>query len=240
MAFDIRPLFRGSRFFFWGIVPIGALLLGAMTVATPFGLSKGNLVLYAVDAWFVCLALGLWDPYRFRWALRGFAALFFTACVSYVVDSFRSDGPLFRSLLAMAVFGYPSFTFLVRGSFSWSDSFEHWEELAFKARDESIFRDAFYAAIGSERQLDMQTSLKALASAEILAGLRGVFVQPPAEEREQWNQKNQHLWSHGLALLGQQALARVGTDSEMRDAWEGEGELAAFHQKLKILQEGLQ
>jgi hypothetical protein len=77
---------------FWGIVPLGGLMLGLMTAMTQDWTLKRALIIGAVDLTFLLLALALYNPKRFSWALGTVLMLVFLWYCFYVVDQFFFSG----------------------------------------------------------------------------------------------------------------------------------------------------
>lgn len=128
-----ETLFSGSRFVFWTLAPAVALFM----VLTPLLVTEwhaGTVALVAV-LWVAgpCFILGLWNPRRFRWALRLVAGAVFLAYAAYLVSVLVEDGctgglPASRSesnalnaLFGLVLIGGPALTYALCGRFSKAD-----------------------------------------------------------------------------------------------------------------------
>lgn len=87
-----KTLFSGSRFIFRSLTPF--LILFAITMplsVTVWTVTKVILVIVSeIAAWL--LVLGLWNPDRFRWALRCVAALVCGICVAAIIEEIFFTG----------------------------------------------------------------------------------------------------------------------------------------------------
>jgi hypothetical protein len=118
-----------NRWFFWVLAPVavgGALIIAA--TAEPRG-AVGRMVLTGVVSGLLLGTLGLANPVRFRWALKGVAALVVVAGLSYFGVEFaawwagkpvgqsgrRSSASLFNATLFLLVFGLPAVRLLLSG-----------------------------------------------------------------------------------------------------------------------------
>lgn len=107
---------RRSRFFFWGIIPIGTLLLALMTLSFADWTVKRAIIVSVLDLTFLLFALGLYDPRRFSWSLRICMVIIFLGYFAYVIAEFffrksnRFDA--FHGLLAI---GVPALLFAIKG-----------------------------------------------------------------------------------------------------------------------------
>lgn len=90
-----KRLFSSSRFIFWSLTPF--LILFAM--AMPFLVIKWTaatvILMIALEATASLLVLGLWNPYRFRWALRCVTAVVFGLCLTAIIDELFLSGNSF-------------------------------------------------------------------------------------------------------------------------------------------------
>ena len=123
-------LFSGSRFIFWSLTPF---LLG-FVVSMPLMIEKWNLsiiiLVIAMEIPALCLALGLYDTIRFRWALRIATGMVFAIYSWYLVDMWvlsdkefklivsRSEASPMTSLLGFVIIGIPSLIFTLKGRFT--------------------------------------------------------------------------------------------------------------------------
>jgi hypothetical protein len=133
-----EKFFSGSRFIFWSLAPVligfAALLTAVLPLeSTRYGIAVGLI-------WILCLSLviGLYDPIRFRWALRVVTGIVFGLYAIYVVEelwkyfvldtgrltSNRSTPSVVTSLLGFIVIGVPCFIFTVKGRFGWSKAID--------------------------------------------------------------------------------------------------------------------
>jgi hypothetical protein len=118
-----------NRWFFWVLAPValgGALIIAA--TAEPRGVT-GRMALVGVVSGLLLGTLGLANPVRYRWALKGVAALVVAAGLSYFVvelaawwagkpvglSGHRSSASLFNATLFLLAFGLPAVRFLVSG-----------------------------------------------------------------------------------------------------------------------------
>lgn len=92
MSVVIKHLSSGSRFLFWGIVPLGGLMLGLVTFMTHDWTLTRALVFGVLDLTFLLLALALYNPKRFSWVLGIVLMLIFLWYCFYVVDQFFFSG----------------------------------------------------------------------------------------------------------------------------------------------------
>jgi peptidoglycan/LPS O-acetylase OafA/YrhL len=83
-----EQLTSGKRIFFWGIVPVGAVLLGLMTLSFSDWTLKRAILIAWVDLTFLCFAIGLYNPQRLRWAMGLAMASVFLSYCAYVLDQF--------------------------------------------------------------------------------------------------------------------------------------------------------
>jgi hypothetical protein len=90
-----KVLFSGSRFIFWSLAPF--LILFAIVM--PFsvnGWTATKIILVGVsDIAALLLVLGLWNPNRFRWALRCVAAIVFGVCLTAIIEEIFLSGKRF-------------------------------------------------------------------------------------------------------------------------------------------------
>src|SRR5262245_9888655 len=117
----------GSRFIFWGIVPLGALLLALMAVTTRDWNTTRILIIGGMDVTFLFLALGLYDPRRFSWALRSVMGIVFLFYCWYVVDQVvfsghpwrwpgsRGEVSPFNAVRGLVFIGIPALLYTLKG-----------------------------------------------------------------------------------------------------------------------------
>jgi hypothetical protein len=107
---------RRSRFVFWGIVPIGAILLTLMTLNFTGWTVKRAIIVGVLDLTFLLFALGIYDPARFSWSLRTCMAIVFLGYCAWVADEFFSGkSRLFDAFHALIAIGIPALLFAIRG-----------------------------------------------------------------------------------------------------------------------------
>ena len=137
-----NTLFSGSRFLFWALCPI----LLSFAVVMPLVVEvKGifqNIALYTMSATAVFLSLGLFNPIKFKWALRLVSGIVFCTYVAYLaseiieysngtgsLSSDRATPSVLTALAGFIVIGYPSFKFMLLGRLSWQEVEEPDENL---------------------------------------------------------------------------------------------------------------
>ena len=129
MKFGDR-LFIGSRFIFWSLTPF---LIG-FAIGVPLMIEgwKPSMVIFvvAMEIPILCLVLGLYDPTRFRWALRVTTGMVFALYLWYLVDMWvlsdkefklfvsRSEASPINALLGFVIIGIPSLIFSLKGRFT--------------------------------------------------------------------------------------------------------------------------
>src|SRR5262245_41460237 len=116
-----------KRWYFWVLAPVmlgSAVIIGLNDPPT----LTGRLVGYGISLTLVLATVGLANPIRFAWALRGVAAAILLGYVSYVVSEFvavvhgkaigwtggRSEVSLRNALLGLLVFGVPAARYIFR------------------------------------------------------------------------------------------------------------------------------
>ena len=132
-------LFSGSRFIFWSLAPF---LLGfavfIIWLADTLDTWKPSTIflVMVLDIPVLCLVLGLYDPIRFRWALRVTTGMVFALYLWYLVDMWvlsdkefkffvnRSEASPITSLLGFIIIGVPSLIFTLKGRFRWEYQIE--------------------------------------------------------------------------------------------------------------------
>lgn len=125
----IQNLPQPTRFIFWCTAPflIATIVLLPILVRPPE--ASGWIVLGAVDALFICVLFGLYNPERFSWCWRCAGAMVFTGYLAYLASSIaegqwfgegrRSSATAINALIGLVVFGYPSIMYAVFGRFTW-------------------------------------------------------------------------------------------------------------------------
>ena len=120
-------LASGSRLIFWGVVPLGAILLGLMTLVETEWNHTRAVIIGGMDFTFLLLALGLYEPRRFSWALRSVMGIVFLFYCWYVIDQAVFSGhpwrwPLSRgevnpvkALRGLLYIGIPALVYALRG-----------------------------------------------------------------------------------------------------------------------------
>ena len=119
-----KTLFGGSRFIFWSLAPVLILCV----VGLPFFITRWTatafLVVALVEALLLAFLLALFDPWRFKWAVRCVTAVVFCACLAYAVDALffaggSADAPSQKSAFtALITGGLPCLWYTVFGRFS--------------------------------------------------------------------------------------------------------------------------
>ena len=137
-----NTLFSGSRFLFWTLCPI---LLSFSVVMPIIVEAKGifqNLMLYTMSATVAFLALGLFNPTKFKWALRLVSGIVFWSYLAYLtseiieysngtgtLSSDRATPSVLTALAGLIFIGYPSLKFMLLGRLSGQEVEEPDEDL---------------------------------------------------------------------------------------------------------------
>lgn len=112
---------------FWGVVPLGAILLGLMTLVETEWNHTRAVIIGGMDFTFLLLALGLYDPRRFSWALRSVMGIVFLFYGWYVLDQVVFSGHPWRwprsrgevsqvnAILGLLYIGIPALLYALRG-----------------------------------------------------------------------------------------------------------------------------
>nr|AIA11614.1 Unknown Function [uncultured bacterium] len=126
-----KTLFGGSRFIFWSLAPILIfcaavlpLLVTRWTAATFFWVTL-------IESLLVSLTLGLFNPRRFRWALRCATGIVFGAFLAYAVDEIFLSGKSLEAgsgnraevsprnaIMGLLIIGLPCLWYTLFGRFS--------------------------------------------------------------------------------------------------------------------------
>jgi len=125
-----KTLFSGGRFIFWALVPFIVIFL----IVTPLLVDKwtSNITAMLVGFWIVgvSLILGLYNPVRFRWALRVVSALIFLLYVAYSFSALqeshwklkkphsRGEANPVNALTGLVVVGGPALIYALLGRFT--------------------------------------------------------------------------------------------------------------------------
>jgi hypothetical protein len=119
-----KTLFGGSRFIFWSLAPVLALC----GVGLPFFITRWTatafLVVASVEVLLVAFILALFDPRRFKWAVRCVTAVVFCACLAYAFDAFffagdSADTPSQKNaFMAFIAVGLPCLWYTLFGRFT--------------------------------------------------------------------------------------------------------------------------
>ena len=91
-----------------------------------------------------------------------------------------------------------------------------------------MLREAFGAVVDANGAPDIAKSLKAFIAAEVVAAMRDGMVDPLPPGLEEWPLKYRNLLTSELVLLANQAVARIGSVSELKEAWEDQGDGDVF------------
>src|SRR5579862_4039428 len=122
----LRVLFSGSRFVFWGLVPI----LSLFAIFMPLAVDRSSTIPGMIVAWLEILAIlmliALYNPRRFRWAGRSVCAFVFLTYAAYLADEIHEgkhstldlsrDSPV-SALFGFLVIGGPFLWFAISGRF---------------------------------------------------------------------------------------------------------------------------
>lgn len=234
-----RHVFSGSRFIFWGVVPLALLLTISLNVAATGPWTPSRLAAYVVlDAAVVLLSLGLYDPSRFRWAVRALAAIIFTVYVTYTFSTIAERKNLMRSLVGLLVIGVPALIYAIKGRFSLRENWDDFPVRLANSNDTSVLREPMNAVLNDSGVPEFVTAVAALTAAELVAAMRGGPVDLLPPEIQAWPAGHAHLCTPELRDLAQRAVERVATQSELQEAW-GEEDGAVFQQKIRKLQNDL-
>jgi hypothetical protein len=90
-----KTLFSGSRFIFWSLAPVLILFTIVMPLSMTGWTATKIILVSASEIAALLLVLGLWNPNRFRWALRGVAAVVFGVCLTAVIEELFFSGKRF-------------------------------------------------------------------------------------------------------------------------------------------------
>ena len=112
-------LASGSRFLFWGIVPVGTLLIVLLNISVEWNF-KRRILVGLIDLTFILLALGLYNSKKFSWALRLMMLIIYGAYCAFVVDSIffsphRGWSEPINALHGLVVIGIPALLYATRG-----------------------------------------------------------------------------------------------------------------------------
>lgn len=119
-----KTLFGGSRFIFWSLAPVLALCVVGLPFLITRWTARAFLVVALVDALLLTFLLALFDPRRFRWAVRCVTAVVFCACLACAVDALffaggSADAPSQKNAFtALITIGLPCFWYALFGRFS--------------------------------------------------------------------------------------------------------------------------
>lgn len=116
----VEHLTSGSRFLFWGIVPLGTFLMVLLNIGSRWDNKGIALLLLAIDFTFLLLVIGLYDPKRFSWAWRLLMAGLYVAYSIYTIHTIFfaprrhwTDG--LDALHGFIVIGIPALLYATRG-----------------------------------------------------------------------------------------------------------------------------
>lgn len=90
-----KTLFSGSRFIFWSLAPFLILFAIVMPFSVAGWTATKIILVGSSDIAALLLVLGLWNPNRFGWALRGVAAVVFGICLTAVIEELFFSGKRF-------------------------------------------------------------------------------------------------------------------------------------------------
>jgi hypothetical protein len=90
-----KTLFSGSRFIFWSLAPFLILFAIVMPLSVTQWTATKIILVSVSEITALLLVLGLWNPKRFRWALRGVAAIVFGICLTAVIEELFFKGKRF-------------------------------------------------------------------------------------------------------------------------------------------------
>ena len=129
-----KTLFGGSRFIFRTLAPI-LLCCGAVLPSLVAGWTASRVIFVSsVEAFLLCLSLGLYDPRRFRWATRCATGVVFCAYLAYLVDEVflsskgagvvsgnRAEATSRNAVAGFIAIGLPCLWYTIFGRFSLRD-----------------------------------------------------------------------------------------------------------------------
>lgn len=117
-----------NRWYFWVLAPVMIASATIIPLAAEPRSSMGHVVVWVWVATMLLATLGLANPTRFRWALRGVAAFIVLAGVAYFASEVvawrngrsialggRSGSSLLNAALFLLFFGLPAFRYLLSG-----------------------------------------------------------------------------------------------------------------------------
>ena len=233
MSAFTQNIFSGSRTLFWGIVPLGGLLVLSMNMFPP---EQNHWILWVIDVVFVLFALGLWNPLRFRAAARIVCGAVCLLYLGYVVDQIRLGNRVEEAALGLVVIGVPAGIYAVRGRFATNDGpTGEWITSLNHCGDLRLLRDTFTAVIESASRPTHGMSLRALIVAELLATRRGYPVEELPFPLRGWPAGHRNLETEQIIPVALAAVDRILGDSELRDRWEREGLIEAFQSEIAKL-----
>ena len=111
-----EQLASGSRSLFWGIVPLGTFLMLRLNMSIEWNRMRAWIV-GTLDLAFFLLAIGLYNPKKFSWALRLLMALVFVAYCIFAVTAifFLPEHRWIEPSLGLIVIGIPALFYAIRG-----------------------------------------------------------------------------------------------------------------------------
>jgi len=131
-----KKLFGGSRFIFWTLAPVLILFaVGMPCLLTDWEPIKVTLT-FTLALTALLLALGLWNPIRFRWVLRSVTGIVFLIFVAYFIeeaffnkDSFgvpgsRSESNPLNAFFGLLFIGLPCLVYTIFGQFDFRQEVE--------------------------------------------------------------------------------------------------------------------
>ena len=112
-------LASGSRFLFWGIVPVGMFLIALLNISVEWNF-KRRILVGLIDLTFVLLALGLYNPKKFSWALRLMMLIIYADYCAFAVDSIffsphRGWREPINAIHGLVMSGIPALLYATRG-----------------------------------------------------------------------------------------------------------------------------
>lgn len=129
-----KTLFSGSRFIFWSLVPVLALL----ALVLPFLVRDWNVTsifwVTSIEILLATLCFSLQNPVRFRWASRCVTAIVFCGYLAYLIeevflsgknlmdDGGRSDASPANAISGFIAIGLPCLWYALRGRFTFKST----------------------------------------------------------------------------------------------------------------------
>jgi hypothetical protein len=120
-----------------------------------------------------------------------------------------------------------------------NDDASDWAIQLEESNDTALLKQTLSKVMSNSGYLEAPDCCEALASAEVVAALKGAFGKDLPEKLKKWASQHSAEFTPELSALALQAVGKIKSDSELKELWEESGPAPEWFAVLENLEKRL-